>query len=103
MLISFCFAFYLFIYCFFQDFGHIAHLTPSYSISSHFPQELFTTCNPVVTKPKPKVDLPKEENPSEPNGPVNTQENPEAQPSGAEQAAADSAEAAEAKPDMDLD
>uniref|UniRef100_A0A8C2H2U5 Heat shock protein 4b n=1 Tax=Cyprinus carpio TaxID=7962 RepID=A0A8C2H2U5_CYPCA len=66
-------------------------------------RELFSTCNPIVTKPKPKVDLPKEENPSEPNGPVNTQENPEAQPSGAEQAAADSAEAAEAKPDMDLD
>uniref|UniRef100_A0A8C1FKW8 Heat shock protein 4b n=1 Tax=Cyprinus carpio carpio TaxID=630221 RepID=A0A8C1FKW8_CYPCA len=63
-------------------------------------RELFSTCNPIVTKPKPKVDLPKEENPSEPNGPVNTQENPEAQPSGAEQAATD---AAEAKPDMDLD
>uniref|UniRef100_A0A8C1U091 Heat shock protein 4b n=1 Tax=Cyprinus carpio TaxID=7962 RepID=A0A8C1U091_CYPCA len=63
-------------------------------------RELFSTCNPIVTKPKPKVDLPKEDNPSEPNGPVNTQENPEAQPSGAEQAAAD---AAEAKPDMDLD
>uniref|UniRef100_A0A672RSD6 Heat shock 70 kDa protein 4-like n=1 Tax=Sinocyclocheilus grahami TaxID=75366 RepID=A0A672RSD6_SINGR len=66
-------------------------------------QELFSTCNPVVTKPKPKVDLPKEENPSEPNGPVNTQENPEAQPSGTEQAAANSADATEAKPDMDLD
>uniref|UniRef100_A0A673JNB2 Heat shock 70 kDa protein 4-like n=1 Tax=Sinocyclocheilus rhinocerous TaxID=307959 RepID=A0A673JNB2_9TELE len=52
-------------------------------------RELFSTCNPIVTKPKPKVDLPKEENPSEPNGPVNTQENPEAQPSGTEQAAAD--------------
>uniref|UniRef100_A0A671MKM5 Heat shock 70 kDa protein 4-like n=1 Tax=Sinocyclocheilus anshuiensis TaxID=1608454 RepID=A0A671MKM5_9TELE len=56
-------------------------------------RELFSTCNPIVTKPKPKVDLPKEENPSEPNGPVNTQENPEAQPSGTEQAAADGAEA----------
>uniref|UniRef100_A0A671LTG3 Heat shock 70 kDa protein 4-like n=2 Tax=Sinocyclocheilus anshuiensis TaxID=1608454 RepID=A0A671LTG3_9TELE len=66
-------------------------------------QELFSACNPVVTKPKPKVDLPKEENPSEPNGPVNTQENPEAQPSGTEQVAADSADATEAKPDMDLD
>lgn len=56
-----------------------------------------------MTKPKPKVDLPKEENPSEPNGPVNTQENPEAPPSGTEKAAADSADATEAKPDMDLD
>ncbi|XP_026136991.1 heat shock 70 kDa protein 4b [Carassius auratus] len=63
-------------------------------------RELFSTCNPVVTKPKPKVDLPKEENPSEPNGPVNTQENPEAQSGGTEQATADTAEA---KPDMDLD
>ncbi|RXN35181.1 heat shock 70 kDa 4-like protein [Labeo rohita] len=66
-------------------------------------RELFSTCNPIVTKPKPKVDLPKEENPSEPNGPVNTQENPEAQPAGTEQAAADGADATEAKPDMDLD
>lgn len=56
-----------------------------------------------MTKPKPKVDLPKEENPSEPNGPVNTQENPEAQPGGTEPAAADSAENTENKPDMDLD
>ncbi|XP_043112439.1 heat shock 70 kDa protein 4b [Puntigrus tetrazona] len=63
-------------------------------------RELFSTCNPVVTKPKPKVDLPKEENPSEPNGPVDAQETPEAQPGGSEQAAAD---ASEAKPDMDLD
>ncbi|XP_059371411.1 heat shock 70 kDa protein 4-like [Carassius carassius] len=66
-------------------------------------RELFSTCNPVVTKPKPKVDLPKEENPSEPNGPVNTQENPEAQSGGTEQATEDRAEATEAKPDMDLD
>lgn len=56
-----------------------------------------------MTKPKPKVDLPKEENPAEPNGPVNAQENPEAQPSGTEQAAADSADTTEAKPGMDLD
>lgn len=66
-------------------------------------QELFSTCHPVVTKPKPKVDLPKEENPSEPNGPVDAQENPEAPPTGTEQAAGDSAGATEAKPDMDLD
>ncbi|XP_052010786.1 heat shock 70 kDa protein 4b [Xyrauchen texanus] len=60
-------------------------------------KELFSTCNPIVTKPKPKVELPKEENPSEPNGPVNPQESAEAQPSGTEQPPA------EAKPDMDLD
>lgn len=67
-------------------------------------RELFSNCNPVVTKPKPKVDLPKEENPSEPNGPVNGQENAEAQSSGTEQAAADSsAETTEVKPEMDLD
>ncbi|XP_059377252.1 heat shock 70 kDa protein 4-like [Carassius carassius] len=63
-------------------------------------RELFSTCNPIVSKPKPKVDLPKEENPSDPNGPVNTQENPEAQSGGTEQATADTAET---KPDMDLD
>lgn len=66
-------------------------------------RELFSTCNPIVTKPKPKVDLPKDENPAEPNGPVDGEANAEAQPSGTEQAATDSAETTEAKPEMDLD
>lgn len=66
-------------------------------------RELFSSCNPIVTKPKPKVDLPKDENPAEPNGPVDGEANAEAQPSGTEQAATDSAETTEAKPEMDLD
>ncbi|XP_051981108.1 heat shock 70 kDa protein 4-like, partial [Xyrauchen texanus] len=66
-------------------------------------KELFSTCNPIVNKPKPKVELPKEENPSEPNGPVNPQESAEPKPSGTEQPPADSAETTEANPDMDLD
>uniref|UniRef100_A0A673BYN9 Heat shock protein 4b n=1 Tax=Sphaeramia orbicularis TaxID=375764 RepID=A0A673BYN9_9TELE len=36
--------------------------------------ELFSACNPIVTKPKPKVELPKEDTPAEQNGPVNGQE-----------------------------
>uniref|UniRef100_A0A671WZY8 Heat shock protein 4b n=1 Tax=Sparus aurata TaxID=8175 RepID=A0A671WZY8_SPAAU len=49
-------------------------------------RELFSTCNPIVTKPKPKVELPKEDTPAEQNGPVNGQE-----------------KAQEETPDMDLD
>uniref|UniRef100_A0A8C5NAW8 Heat shock 70 kDa protein 4-like n=1 Tax=Gouania willdenowi TaxID=441366 RepID=A0A8C5NAW8_GOUWI len=37
-------------------------------------KELFSACNPTVTKPKPKVELPKEDTPAEQNGPVNGQE-----------------------------
>uniref|UniRef100_A0A8C9X8M6 Heat shock protein 4b n=1 Tax=Sander lucioperca TaxID=283035 RepID=A0A8C9X8M6_SANLU len=42
-------------------------------------RELFSTCNPVVTKPKPKpkVELPKEDTPAEQNGPVNGQDKPQ--------------------------
>lgn len=39
-----------------------------------FPQELANICNPIVNKPKPKVELPKEEQkPTEPNGPLDGQ------------------------------
>lgn len=76
---------------------------------SSFCQELYSTCNPVVSKAKPKVELPKEEKTE--NGPVNGQEAPESQqqqppaanqdkspPSGTQQ------EAAEGKlPEMDID
>ncbi|XP_076862023.1 heat shock 70 kDa protein 4b isoform X1 [Brachyhypopomus gauderio] len=60
-------------------------------------QELFSACNPIVTKPKPKpkVDLPKDDAPAEQNGPVNGQESAEAE-TGA-------TEAPEPKPDMELD
>uniref|UniRef100_A0A673XYV9 Heat shock protein 4b n=1 Tax=Salmo trutta TaxID=8032 RepID=A0A673XYV9_SALTR len=49
-------------------------------------KELYSSCNPIVTKPKPKVELPKDNKAGEQNGPVNG--NP---PS------------TEPRPDMDLD
>lgn len=59
-----------------------------------------------MTKPKPKVELPKEETAAEQNGPVNGQE--ESQEKGADKTTAEStggsaAETTENKPDMDLD
>lgn len=64
-------------------------------------------CNPIVTKPKPKVELPKEEQkPTEPNGPVEGQ----GEANGGSQAAEQSAAAAAAPtatekklPEMDID
>lgn len=44
-------------------------------------QELSSTCNPIILKPKPKVEPPKEEKTPEQNGPVNGQEGSEAQSS----------------------
>ncbi|XP_053734796.1 heat shock 70 kDa protein 4b [Synchiropus splendidus] len=68
-------------------------------------RELFSACNPTVTKPKPKVELPKEEAPADQNGPVNGQE--KAQGDGADQGStentANPASETENKPDMDLD
>ncbi|XP_060771201.1 heat shock 70 kDa protein 4b [Neoarius graeffei] len=66
-------------------------------------RELFSSCNPIVTKPKPKVEVPKEDKPAEQNGPVNGQENPEAEPSASENAPTDGTEGTDSKPDMDLD
>ncbi|XP_036403785.1 heat shock 70 kDa protein 4b [Megalops cyprinoides] len=34
-------------------------------------RELFSACNPIVTRPKPRVELPQDEPSTEPNGPVN--------------------------------
>ncbi|XP_062340935.1 heat shock 70 kDa protein 4-like [Osmerus eperlanus] len=69
-------------------------------------KELFSACNPVVSKPKPKVEPPKEEK-GEQNGPVNGQEEPDAQPGSPEKTpAADPAhpDTAEKKlPEMDID
>lgn len=68
-------------------------------------RELFSTCNPIVTKPKPKVELPKEEPSAEQNGPVNGQEKSQEE-SGKGTAAADggnTSETSENKPEMDLD
>ncbi|XP_047234823.1 heat shock 70 kDa protein 4a [Girardinichthys multiradiatus] len=67
-------------------------------------KELYASCNPVVTKPKPKVEPPKEEKTE--NGPVNGQAEPEihpgkpdkTKPAGAQQ------DTAESKlPEMDID
>ncbi|TTX06327.1 Heat shock 70 kDa protein 4 [Bagarius yarrelli] len=43
-------------------------------------KELSSTCNPMVLKPKPKVEPPKEDKTSEQNGPVNEQNGSESQP-----------------------
>lgn len=73
-------------------------------------KELYSACNPVVSKPKPKAELPQEEKTE--NGPVNGQEGQEgtegtdsqpgnsdkATPAGAEQGAAE-----KKLPDMDID
>ncbi|XP_051929920.1 heat shock 70 kDa protein 4b [Hippocampus zosterae] len=68
-------------------------------------RELFSACNPTVTKPKPKVELPKDDTPAEQNGPVNGQE--KAQEEGADTGANDNTGNAtsetEKKPEMDLD
>lgn len=70
-------------------------------------QELFSACNPIVTKPKPKVELPKEDAAAEQNGPVNGQEQGQKEGTGegaTESADADTAsETTENKPDMDQD
>ncbi|XP_054648743.1 heat shock 70 kDa protein 4b [Dunckerocampus dactyliophorus] len=68
-------------------------------------RELFSACNPIVTKPKPKVELPKEETPAEQNGPVNGQE--KAPEDGADKGTSESTGNATSetanKPEMDLD
>ncbi|MED6293793.1 Heat shock 70 kDa protein 4 [Characodon lateralis] len=69
-------------------------------------KELFSTCNPIVTKPKPKVEVPKEETPAEQNGPVGDQEKtqePTADKGAAENTGNPTSETTENKPDMDLD
>ncbi|XP_055014962.1 heat shock 70 kDa protein 4b [Boleophthalmus pectinirostris] len=68
-------------------------------------RELFSACNPIVTKPKPKVELPKEEPPAEQNGPVNGQEKSQesANKGAADAAGSNTSEATENKPEMDLD
>ncbi len=69
-------------------------------------QELFSACNPIVTKPKPKVELPKEDTPAEQNGPVNGQDKPQeeaAEKGTTENTGNPTTETTENKPDMDLD
>ncbi|XP_031725084.1 heat shock 70 kDa protein 4a [Anarrhichthys ocellatus] len=67
-------------------------------------KELYSACNPVVSKPKPKVEPPKEENTE--NGPVNEQEATESQSCNSDKATSAGMEqgAAENKlPEMDID
>ncbi|XP_070769779.1 heat shock 70 kDa protein 4b isoform X2 [Enoplosus armatus] len=69
-------------------------------------RELFSACNPIATKPKPKVELPKEDTPAEQNGPVNGQEKPQeetADKGTTENTGNPTSETTENKPDMDLD
>lgn len=74
------------------------------TLCSRFVQELYSACNPVVSKPKPKVELPKEEGTE--NGPVNGHEGTENQSSNPDKAtsAGMEQERAETKlPEMDID
>uniref|UniRef100_A0A673J8D1 Heat shock 70 kDa protein 4-like n=1 Tax=Sinocyclocheilus rhinocerous TaxID=307959 RepID=A0A673J8D1_9TELE len=65
-------------------------------------KELYSACNHIVTKPKPKVEPPKEETAAEQNGPVNGQEGSEAQTGNPEKGQA-APETTEAKlPEMDI-
>uniref|UniRef100_A0A4W6EUV4 Heat shock protein 4a n=1 Tax=Lates calcarifer TaxID=8187 RepID=A0A4W6EUV4_LATCA len=67
-------------------------------------KEIYSACNPVVSKPKPKVEPPKEEKTE--NGPVNGQEGTENQPCNPDKAmpAGTEQETAENKlPEMDID
>ncbi|XP_074504506.1 heat shock 70 kDa protein 4b isoform X2 [Sebastes fasciatus] len=69
-------------------------------------RELFSACNPIATKPKPKVELPKEDTPAEQNGPVNGQEKPQeetADKGTTENTGNPTSETTDNKPEMDLD
>ncbi|KAG8439214.1 hypothetical protein GDO86_005439 [Hymenochirus boettgeri] len=66
-------------------------------------KELTSMCNPIVSKPKPKVEPPKEEQPNEQNGPVDGNTNSEgSQPSEASQDPAAS-ETEKKLPEMDIE
>ncbi|XP_076024415.1 heat shock 70 kDa protein 4a [Genypterus blacodes] len=67
-------------------------------------KELYTACNPVVSKPKPKVEPPKDEKTE--NGPVNGQEGADGHPANPEKPTSTGTEqeTAEKKlPEMDID
>ncbi|XP_013872292.1 heat shock 70 kDa protein 4a isoform X1 [Austrofundulus limnaeus] len=65
-------------------------------------KELYSSCNPVVSKPKPKVEPPKEEKME--NGPVNGQEVTENQPCNPDNAKSPGTEQETVdKPEMDID
>uniref|UniRef100_A0A3Q2FIH1 Heat shock protein 4a n=1 Tax=Cyprinodon variegatus TaxID=28743 RepID=A0A3Q2FIH1_CYPVA len=64
-------------------------------------KELYASCNPVVTKPKPKVEPPKEEKTE--NGPVNGQAEPEIQPENPDKTKPTNTEKENKLPEMDID
>ncbi|CAJ0954227.1 unnamed protein product [Ranitomeya imitator] len=67
-------------------------------------KELLSTCNPIVSKPKPKVEPPKEEQPAgEQNGPVDSNVNSSTGPQGAEQNADSASDAEKKLPEMDIE
>ncbi|PKU36888.1 hypothetical protein llap_12805 [Limosa lapponica baueri] len=67
-------------------------------------KELTSICNPIVTKPKPKVELPKEEQkPAEPNGPVEGGGEATSGSQAAEQSGAGAAPTEKKLPEMDID
>lgn len=67
-------------------------------------QELMSTCNPIVSKPKPKVEPPKEEQQAgEQNGPVENNTNGQG-PQATDQSSDSAASEAEKKlPEMDIE
>ncbi|XP_063751153.1 heat shock 70 kDa protein 4a [Eleginops maclovinus] len=67
-------------------------------------KELYSACNPVLSKPKPKVEPPKEEKTD--NGPVNGQEGTESQPCNSDKAKSAGTEQGTSEkkvPEMDID
>lgn len=66
-------------------------------------KELYSACNPILTKAKPKAEVPKDDKAPEQNGPVNGQEGGEAPPAGSENPSAEGTESTDSKPEMDLD
>ena len=68
-----------------------------------WPQELFSACNPIMNKPKPKVELPKDDKAAEQNGPVPGQEKAQGDAADAGSAENTASASTENKPDMDLD
>lgn len=67
-------------------------------------KELYSACNPTLSKPKPKVEPPKEEKATEQNGPVNGQEGTEAQPNSPAKDQPAPESGTESKlPEMDID
>uniref|UniRef100_A0A8C5FIA8 Heat shock protein 4b n=1 Tax=Gadus morhua TaxID=8049 RepID=A0A8C5FIA8_GADMO len=65
--------------------------------------KLFSACNPIMNKPKPKVELPKDDKAAEQNGPANDQDKAPAEPADSDSSENPAGASTENKPDMDLD